>query len=207
MLINFRELFPKFNLYFNGVLHIGANIGEEAPVYEELGIHKQVWIEANPEIFKQLEVNIADYPSATAHNYCIGDEDGKEVMFHVSNNGSQSSSILDLKLHKVEHPNVDYVAHVPMVMRRVDKLGLDLTDCDLLNVDLQGADLLALKGLGDIIKQFRAVYIEVNKSELYEGCALIEDVDFYLGSFGFQRVETEWARNKTWGDALYIKVN
>lgn len=204
MLIDFRVLFPHYNLKFNGVLHLGANRGEEAPVYDELGIKKQIWIEANPEIFLKLKENISKYPEATAFNYCIGDEEGKEVTFHVSSNGSQSSSILDLKLHSIEHPDVTYVSEFQTTMRRVDRLGLNLEGYDLLNIDLQGADLLALKGMGDLLKQFKAVYIEVNKAELYTGCALIEDVDFYLGAFGFQRIETRWAPNKSWGDALYI---
>lgn len=205
MLIDFRELFPKYNLTFNGVLHIGANVGEERDVYEQLGIHRQVWIEANSEFFKILENNLVDFPFAEAHNYCIGDVEGKEVMFHVSNNRSQSSSILELALHKVEHPDVDFIQDIPMKMRRVDQLGLNLEGADLLNIDLQGADLLALKGLGDLIRQFKAVYIEVNKSELYKGCALVEDIDFYLGAYGFEGVEVQWARNKSWGDKFYIK--
>ena len=205
MLIDFRELFPKYRVKFNGVLHIGGNVGEEAEVYREIGIEKQIWIEANPEIFLILKGNISNNPQATAYNFCIGDEEGREVTFNVSNNGSQSSSILPLGTHSEEHPDVYYVKAIEMEMRRIDKLGLDLTGYDLLNVDLQGADLLALKGMGDIIAQFKGVYIEVNKSELYVGCALIEDIDYYLGAYGFERVETRWARNKTWGDSFYIK--
>lgn len=207
MLIDFRKLFPYYDLKFTGVLHIGGNVGEEASIYDQLGIKKQIWIEANPEIFLKLKENLSKYPDATGFNYCIGDEEGKEVTFHVSSNKGQSSSILDLKLHSLEHPDVTYISEFKTVMRRVDKLGLDLKNCDLLNIDLQGADLLALKGIGDLLKQFQAVYIEVNKAELYAGCALIEDVDFYLGAFGFTRVQTQWGPNKSWGDAFYVQAS
>lgn len=205
MLIDFRQLFPKYNLQFQGVLHIGANKGEERDVYLELGIRKQIWIEANPDIFLVLKQNIHYNPDATAFNYCIGDEEGKMVMFKFSNNGSQSSSILSLGTHRFEHPDVYYTGQTLMTMRRIDKLGLNLEGVDLLNVDLQGADLLALKGMGDLLNQFKAIYIEVNKDYVYEGCALVEEIDEYCDKFGFVRVETKWAPNKNWGDAFLVK--
>jgi len=100
-------LFAKYGIKPKGVLHIGANVGEEAPVYEQLGIKKQIWIEGNPEIFLKLKQNISHNPQAVAFNYVIGDEN-KPVTFHIANNGSQSSSVLELGTHKKQHPNVFY---------------------------------------------------------------------------------------------------
>lgn len=204
MLIDFRTLFPKWDIKPSGVLHIGANVGEEAPVYLELGIPKQIWIEGNTDIFLKLKQNISGNPHATALNYVVGDEN-KEVTFHISNNASQSSSVLELGTHKIAHPEVHYVSHVKSQMHRVDELGLDLTGVDFLNVDLQGAELMALKGMGELLRGFKWAYLEVNKAELYEGCALIEDIDLYLMGFGFKRVETSWCGATMWGDALYVK--
>jgi hypothetical protein len=58
---------------------VGANVGEEAPVYLELGIKKQIWIEANPEIFLKLKSNLSNNPDAIAYNTCIGA--GKQYVF------------------------------------------------------------------------------------------------------------------------------
>ncbi len=48
---------------------------------------------------------------------------------------------------------------------------------------------------------------EVNLEELYEGCCLIDELDEYLKSFGFERKITKlWDDGAVgWGDALYIK--
>lgn len=207
MLIDFRQLWPKYGINPNGVLHIGANVGEEAPVYLELGVKKQIWIEANPIIYDKLRDNIAHNEDAIAYNYCIGDEDGKLVTFHVSNNGSQSSSILELGTHKTAHPEVHYVEDVEMKMRRIDKLFIfnNPLAYDFLNIDLQGAELKALKGMGNILNNFKWAYLEVNQQELYKGCALVGEIDEYLAVFGFRRVETKWCGNTGWGDALYVK--
>jgi hypothetical protein len=48
---------------------------------------------------------------------------------------------------------------------------------------------------------------EVNVEELYEGCCLIEELDSYMKSYGFERIITDmWDDGAVgWGDALYIK--
>ena len=84
-MIDFRQLFPKYGIKPTGVLHVGANVGEEAPVYDELGIIHVCWIEANKEIYDKLCENLRKSPSKwTAFNKCISDTDGEEVSFNIS---------------------------------------------------------------------------------------------------------------------------
>lgn len=205
MLIDFRQLFPKYGISPKGVLHIGGNKGEEFPVYMELGILKQVWFEANPKIHEQLVKNISSNSQAVAFSFCVGDED-IDAILHESNNDGQSSSILELGTHKIAHPEVHYISDIPVQMIRLDTLFRDFDpDIDFLNIDIQGAELKALKGMGEMLNQFKWAYLEVNKEPLYVGCALVEEIDDYLSTFGFVRVETQWCGNTGWGDALYIK--
>jgi FkbM family methyltransferase len=206
MLIDFRTLFPKYKINPTGVLHIGGNVGEEFPVYMELGIHKQIWIEPNPEIFEKLVENISTNSQAVALNWCAGDEN-KSIILHESNNAGQSSSILELGTHKQAHPEVHYIKDIQSTMFRVDDLLADkLQGIDFLNIDVQGAELLVLKGIGEMLNQFKWIYLEVNKAPLYVGCALIEEIDDYLEKYNFIRIETKWAGNTNWGDALYVRV-
>jgi len=206
MLIDFRQLFPRWNINPTGVLHIGGNIGEEFPVYMELGIENQVWIEANYDIWLKLKENISSNPKAVAYNFCVGDEN-KSVILHESNNAGQSSSILELGTHLQAHPEVNYVRDIEVQMMRMDDFFAksDVSDFNFLNIDIQGAELLALKGMGNLLNNFKWAYLEVNKEELYRGCALVEQIDEYLATFGFERVETLWCGNTGWGDALYVK--
>lgn len=207
MLIPFGQLFEKHNIKPTGILHIGANVGEEAPVYESLGIKKQIWIEGNPEIFLRLKQNIQHNPEAVAFNYVIGDEN-KPVTFHIANNAGQSSSVLELGTHKTEHPEVHYSSHLETTMHRMDSLGIDLTQVDFLVMDLQGAEMMALRGMGELLRGFKWVYQEVNRDAVYEGCAQIEDMDLFMLANGFKRVETYWWRRGTggsWGDSLYTR--
>lgn len=214
MLIDFRTLFPKYKINPKGVLHVGANVCEEAPVYDELGIKNVLWIEANKELFDSFKIGMAitPYSGQYAINACVSDTEGEIVKFNISNNASQSSSILELGTHKVAHPEVHYVKSVEMTTERLDKI-LDqfeatlpaVKEFDFLNIDLQGAELKALRGLGDKISQFKWAYLEVNKEPLYVGCDLIDSVDLFMLAKGFRRVETQWCGNTGWGDCLMVR--
>lgn len=207
MLIDFRDLFKKYNLSFSGVLHVGANVGEEAPVYRELGIHKQIWIEPNKELLPRLNENVqAHGVEAYVLNVCAGDEN-KTVMLHIANNGGQSSSVLELGTHAVVHPEVHYVRDQEILMVRLEDFLVDevIAGVDFLNIDVQGFELQVLQGLGRFVDQMKAIYLEINKEELYKGCALIDSIDLFMTAHRFRRAETHWAGNTGWGDAFYIK--
>ncbi len=208
MLIPFDYLIKKYNCKPTGVLHIGANEGQEAEDYHKLGIEKMIFIEAIPEVCEKLRSNLSSYPKAVALNACVSDIDGQEVEFNISSNQGQSSSFLEFGTHAIHHDNVTWVDKVKMTTIRMDSLISTHTIKDngynFLNIDLQGAELLALKGMGDMLKNFDYAYIEVNKEELYKGCPMVEEIDEYLAKFGFTRVETKWT-NWNWGDAFYIK--
>src|SRR5690606_29968860 len=184
MLIDFRQLFPKYKIKPKGVLHIGANVGEEAPIYKELGIDNAIFIEADFQVYKKLIDNIIkiDGVNYMPINALIGDEN-KQVTFHISNNGGQSSSIYEFGTHKIAHLEVEFIKDVTLEMHRIDSIFDQLNDYDFLNIDVQGAELLVLKGMGDLLNGFNWVYLEINVKELYKGCALLPEVTAYLMQF------------------------
>jgi len=205
MLIPFDSLTHKYRFQPKGVLHIGANVGEERHAYHNMRVDRVVWIEANQEIFKRLEINLVHYPNQYALNYCIGDEEGKDVVFNVSNNGSQSSSILELGTHLDVHPEVKYINKISMKMKRVDKIDYDFSGLDFLNIDIQGAELFALYGMGNLLDQFKYAYLEVNWRELYKGCAMFHEIENFMISKGFHFKEALECGNTKWGDGFWMR--
>jgi FkbM family methyltransferase len=165
---------------------------------------KMVFIEANPATYNTLLGNIKKYPKAVAINACISDKI-EDVEFKISSNEGQSSSILELGTHKTLHPDVTYIDKMKMRTSRVDEVlqGVDTKDIDFLNIDIQGMELPALKSMGSLLMQFKYAYLEVNREQVYEGCAEIGEIDAYLKNFGFTRLETSWVNG--WGDAFYVK--
>jgi hypothetical protein len=195
------------NINVNGVLHVGAHECEELPFYNSLGILNDniIWIDA---IFsKVLEAQIKGIPNV--YEAVITDKDYENVMFNISNN-VQSSSVLEFGTHSQEHPWVVYVDKVTKKSITIDtffkKNGLDARKCDFWNFDIQGAELMALKGAIDSLQYAKALYLEVNEKELYKNCALIGDIDIFLRQYNFERELTHMTQHG-WGDALYIKKN
>ena len=77
-------------------------------------------------------------------------------------------------------------------------------DFNFLNLDIQGAELLALQGLEDNLKFIDYIYTEINTGEVYKNCAKVNEIDEFLKKYGFERVETAMT-SWEWGDAFYIK--
>jgi FkbM family methyltransferase len=206
MLIDFNKLWPKYNIHPKGVLHVGSSKGQETEHYVNLGVNDVVYIEALPNVFKDLVEHVKKFKGKfTCINACISEIDGGEVIFNVANNEGQSSSMLEFGTHSKQHPSVKFNDHLKLTTIRIDglyqKYGLN-NKYDFLNVDLQGSEMAALKSMGHHLNEFKWAYVEVNKEPLYIGCPLIGEIDEYLGSFGFIRVETKWSRHM-WGDAMY----
>lgn len=209
MLIPIEHLIDRYKVNAKGVLHIGASVAQEIESYYKNGIERTIWIEAIPDVFNELVKHIEPYPNAIAINACISDEDGKEIDFNISSNRGESSSFLQLGTHAIVHPDVFYVSQIKCQTKRVDtifqEMGFDIKNYTFLNIDLQGAELFALMGMGELLHNVDYAYLEVNKDYLYVGCALIGEIDEYMQKFGFVLVETAWAGNTGWGDCFMIK--
>lgn len=207
MLIDLKELCKKYDFIPKGVIHIGAHKGEERTIYDDLRVKNIIWVEANPFIYQELMGILKPLENHKGYNYLITDVDDVNYDFLITNNG-QSSSILELDKHKQHHPDVHVTNVINLKSIKIDTLieqeDLDIQDFDFINLDIQGAELLALKGFSEGLKHIKYVYTEVNTASVYKNCALIEELDEYLKEFGFKRVETS-ITGWEWGDAFYIK--
>ena len=208
MLIPFDQLIKKHEINPKGVLHIGANNAAECEIYYQNGIERTIWVEALPTVFKELQSVIAPYKDAIAINACVSDKDGESVVFNVSSNNGESSSMLEFGTHAKNHPDVTFNGKINLVTKRIDTLlsssKIDIRAYDFLNIDVQGVEHLVLKGMGDMIRVFDFVYIEVNREEVYVGCPLFEDIKTHLEAFGFELKDLKWT-GAGWGDAFFIK--
>lgn len=206
MLIDLKDMIDRHHMRITGILHVGAHLGEEAWSYYENGVSNVVWIEGNPDLIPSLEMNVAPFGHRVIQAL-VADEDGKELAFNITNNG-QSSSVLELGTHKIVSPDVFVIEQQTHSTVTLDSLALQtehgFDGCNFLNMDLQGAELLALKGATAVLEQIEYIYTEINVDELYIGCARMYELDEYLK--GFIRVETAMAGAAGWGDALYVRI-
>jgi FkbM family methyltransferase len=218
--MNLVALCLKYRFIPKGIIHVGAHQAEEISVYDLLRIKNVVWIEANSELISSLQekiyqpknlfqktFNLKPHKKHVLINSLISDEDNKEYEFKITNN-AESSSILELDQHLKYHPEIHVVNSKYLTSKRLDTIvkehSINMKKFNFLNLDIQGAELLALKGFSENLAHIKYIYTEVNNEELYKDCALIGDLDNYLSTYGFKRKETRLTEYK-WGDAFYIK--
>jgi FkbM family methyltransferase len=135
------------------------------------------------------------------------DTSGQKVAFKISSNAGLSSSMFDLGNHAKLHPDVSYVGQEEMTTVRLDDLlakQFPQSPFNLLVLDVQGAELLVLKGAVETLKSIDAIYAEVSEEPLYEGGCTWREIDSFLGPFEFSIKNMSLGRTG-WGDALYVK--
>lgn len=206
-MLNLQKLALEHDVQPYGVIHVGAHEGQEAADYAAMGVKQVLFIEANPVVFQRLQANLTNYPQMQAVNCAISDRN-TPVNLHLTSM-DQSSSILPLKLHQQVYPDITETAQIVVASKTLDVL---LQDLDLnpgnfnwLNLDIQGAELLALKGAENLLFYVDAINTEVNFTELYAGCALIDQIDDFLRQRGFERVALTTPFHPSWGDAFYVR--
>ena len=202
MLISFTNVRRKYNMNIKGIIHIGAHYGEEISEYIDNGIQDIILFEPLVENFdilskkvKTLNANIEGYQVA------LGSKKGDATMY-VSDNEKQSSSVLKPKVHLTHHPHVKFPSTEDVEVHLLDDY--NSKDYNFINMDVQGYELEVLKGGTKTLEHVDYVYCEVNRDEVYENNAYVEELDEFLSEYNMKRVETDWAGD-IWGDALYIR--
>jgi FkbM family methyltransferase len=207
MLIPYSNLIRKHKINVSGILHIGAHECEELVQYVTNGVNYEniYWVEAMED---KVEENKKKYVKLNIYNETIDLQDGNEVVFNITNNG-QSSSILEFGSHEKNHPQVKVVKQVKKITSRMDtvieKYNIPMEKINFINLDIQGVELRALKSMEKYLNNIKYIYTEVNIEEVYKGCDQISELDSYLGTFGFKRVDTHIVP-QGWGDAFYMRM-
>lgn len=162
------------------LLHIGANTGQEAKLYHDLGV--KCWhVEAVPDLFYKMKDNISCFPDQIPINCCLSSHEGEVVTFNIANNGGQSSSMFELGRHSSAYPLVQYTDAISLTTSTVDRLieqeVID-PDLDFLLIDAQGAELKILQGATSLLdsNSLQFALIEVAIEPIYEGGASFIDI-------------------------------
>jgi FkbM family methyltransferase len=116
-----------------------------------------LFIEAIPDIFKQLTVNLQHTNQQYNTNYIpinclVSDVPDKEYTFNIFSNDGASSSIYEPNLSEWKWPDVKKIDTIQLTLTTIDNI---LKEYDWGNgtydvlLDVQGAELDVLKGISD----------------------------------------------------------
>jgi FkbM family methyltransferase len=171
-----------------GVLHIGGHFGQEAARYDNLKA-KVIWIEALPDVHRVLKQNIVKYENQLSICALLGEENIDQVPFYVASNNFASSSVYQFG-RELRFKGLKMETSTTLKMKRLDHV---ITEKEASShnhwvIDVQGAELLVLKGAGSLLRYCQSLLIEISTREVYAGAPKWEEIRDFLYSKGLSPV-------------------
>lgn len=208
MLIPPKHLRIFWGLKPRVIVHVGGHFAEELGEYvaNGWGTSRVIWIEALPEAVAEISRRISGFPEHSVYQGLMWSEGDLPITFTKMSNGESSSALAPAR-HLDVYRDIVPVEELTLRSQTLSSVLLEAKcrEIDLLNIDVQGAELHVLQGLGEGISRVRAIYMEINTSEMYRGCALLGETDEWLRARGFARVD-DVILPEGWGDALYLPL-
>jgi FkbM family methyltransferase len=197
-----RLLNPSF------ILDCGACDGLDSVIYSRLLPNSEIYaIEARRDNYSELTSNIDEFDckNIVPGNFCLDDQAGV-IDFYVSSGqsgksewdtGNKSSSMLFPTGHIKEHPWCKFDREKIQAVR-FDSLGIK--KIDFVHLDVQGAELKVLDGMGEVLDAVKMIWCEVATVSLYDGQPLKAEVEKYLSFKGFKKTKDT---SHKFGDQLW----
>jgi len=205
MLIDLHTIIKTAPSKIRGVIHIGAHYGQEYADYLRAGIENMMFFEPVKSTYEKLLEVVVTTDKVRAYNLALGNYTGKAEIFIEKANNGQSCSLLEPGTHLDSYPHIKFDHPKEEIgITTLDNIEFDMSQFNMLNIDIQGYELEALKGAVETLPFIDIIYTEINVGPVYKNCCVVGDLDAFLAAYGFERVLTHMA-HKTWGDALYLK--
>lgn len=196
---NNKGLFFNLSWYPKGVLHIGAWDAWEAKQYAHYCGDNSVFLEANPNSYQQFKNEIEQF-GQKIYNLAAWNVDDLELNLYCPPHNQDSSSLME--------QNGDVIKTKTITIQTLfEREGLDFNNYDLLNIDTEGAELQVLEGIGDKLRNFEYIIIEVTDL----GSEFDSQVHESITSKGFTHVKDSHhhissVNEKSFCDKLYKKI-
>lgn len=172
------------------IIDIGASRGTfTESLIQVYGIKRALLIEPQPLLFNDLQQKFTD-PKFIIYGCAIADSERNQQMEVL--NWDYSSSLLEVKrdIDTVSSIlNLEVNQTINCQVKMLDNILQDVNwneAIDLLKIDVQGAELMALKGAEQTLKRTKMIFTEVSFCRLYENAPVFQEVYDYLHSMGFK---------------------
>jgi FkbM family methyltransferase len=170
--------------------------------YWKLDPNKCYIIEAHPECYNNI---ISTYPQYQTLNVAASDETGV-VEFNAGVFGKEENVGISSLLDRTVSPFISEKVEIDAWRMDQMMLHLGIDSFDLAKIDVEGFALQVLKGFGDKLDSFKALQIELEIKQVWEGQSYYQDVVDYLGDYGFTILD-EVILDEYQKDVLFIKNN
>lgn len=199
------------------IFDIGARDCEQSIEFYKAFPNSKIYsFECNPNTLPICRRNIQKYSDRiTLIEGAVSDYDGEISFFPINQqktittwkdgNPGASSIFKSNGSYTVEHYIQDEIKTNCHRLDTIMKIH-NISKVDLIWMDLQGAELLALKGLGDFLRNVKYIHTEVSHKAIYTGQVLYNELNNFVVSNGFE-LKNRLNFNCWQEDAVYFKKN
>ncbi|MEU0990676.1 FkbM family methyltransferase [Streptomyces sp. NPDC005953] len=183
-------LFREVDVLIDG----GANHGQYGLWARECGFRGRIIsFEPSSQAFTRLTEAARSDDKWDCHHLALGWRDG-EVDLHLSHTSLGTSVFRPTAEHFRAWPEDVETGTERAPMRSLSSLHDQLNLADqrvYLKLDVEGAELSALRGAGTLLDQVSLIELEISLVRLYQGAPIFEEVVSYLAERGFSAVALE----------------
>ncbi len=175
------------------MLDVGANIGQYGMRLRNNGYRGRiVSFEPYAQAFRQLERTAARDPRWEIRRLALSDQDG-EAELNVAGNSFSSSLLPMTRRHLESAPDSRYVGTERVPTARLESIWRDSVGSARawLKLDVQGFEMIVLRGAGERIGDVRAVQTELSLTPLYDGAVAWRTLVDWLAERGFSLAAIE----------------
>lgn len=189
------------------IIHCGAHICDELEDYENIKSELVVWVEANQEQCSKCKAKLENKQGHILINKAIYNKDNEKLKFKICNQ-IWASSLFDFgeDINKYWSPH-NHINEIEVESITIDTIikehNLNYNEIDLLCLDIQGAEVLALEGAKELLKYIKNLYIEVVWADAYSGGARKSEVEDIIFPLGFNECFRHTHNDGVQADILY----
>ena len=183
---------------------VGGYLGNEVPTILNRYPNSQVDIfECSPKYVGALVKRFGTNPRVNVHQTAISDKEETIEFFETNIKGS--GSLLKVGELSKESYGMQQTESHSVQATTLDSVFSD-KEIDVLQIDVQGAEMQVLRGAEKTLAKTKAVFCEVSiRPNLYEGSVTFDELNDVLKHHDFSLVSLGTDLNLT-GNALYLKT-
>jgi FkbM family methyltransferase len=198
------------------IFDVGAHYGDTASEFIALFPRSHVFaFEPDEKNWSHLKQRFADEPRIDVSHVAVGQRDGRALLHR--NNYDATHSLLRINALEINRwADANDVREEGA--EEVDQLTLDtfcsihgIINVDILKLDIQGGELMALQGISDKLSKqaVGGIFCEVEFRQLYKNQPLFWDITAYLMSHAYHFLNIVSPKVSemgilSWADAVYV---
>ena len=183
-----------------GIIHIGAHLGEEK---EEYGSIPVIWVEGNPRVLGRLRENVGK-DLVIPH---VISNFPKTTTFNITSN-TESSSLNSLITHSIRYPNISVKNKIIVVTKSfssvIKEYKIDMSTYNFLVISAAGSELDVLQGFDRYLDFIDGIFTKFYEEQVYENNPSLNALNLFLSQRGY--ILNQYVNgDEGWGKAYFIK--